>query len=418
MADIEQKSPRGCFYWRRWLRLFPALIVVCTTLLIVSIHFASFSQSVTDVATSVSYIANWTRAFGSGAPSYLGNTWSLAVEEQFYVLWPIIFNLSFNRGNLKTLLISALSLCLLSIAWRIFLLLNGASFDRLYNGFDSHCDGLLIGCVLAALPDNPLAAQFKRLTASASPLAVIILMFVVSTYGWTIVTAVPINLAAGSLILAAIHLPESVLSRILSHSLLVYIGKISYGLYLWHYPIQIVLLNQFVPPLVRGLIDFPLSFLLAAASYRFVERPALKFRYSISQHVSQKLGWTAFSITLIAMIGGMTIFYYDDIRQAINPQPIFIEAYGPHLLKRGEVFNLQPSGKSVMWARLSHSLRQDARVMIDGEIAEAQISDRTVAIILSEKLRSIPGKKTISIVSPAGDALVPPIIVEIENTED
>jgi peptidoglycan/LPS O-acetylase OafA/YrhL len=395
IRDSEQRRPLAEFYLRRWLRLFPALFVLCATLLAISAHFANLSQSVADVFASVTYVTNWTRAFRVGVPVYLSNTWSLSLEEQFYILWGLLFPLVMRQGGPKTVGLIAIFLTGMCMAWRTYLLCEGARFGRVYLGFDTHCDGLLLGCALAALYR---LSPFGYLSMAARVLwvpAVGLMIYFIFVTGWSPAVAPAINLCAGIIILAICLLPTSALAIALSVRPAVYIGRISYGIYLWHYPIGIVLLNLFVPQLIRQLVILPATVVIAALSYHFVERRFLQLRYALPLNLTTKLGRVALTATCVSLCVGVCYFFADDIRQIIEPTPLIIDAYGPHELKAGSSFNLQPDGRSVMWIMTSHMLPTDVSTTINGVPVESNVRGKLMEVNLPRSVRATVGKKVV-----------------------
>lgn len=408
LRDAGQKGSLPAFYTRRWLRLFPALALLCLGLFATSFVFDNRHQVEIDIVAALLYVSNWCRAFGSDAASYLGNTWSLAVEEQFYLIWPLIFLVAIRYGGRKAVLTAAIALFACTFFWRSYLGLHGEDPDRLSNGFDTHCDGLLLGCILANVTNDAL----KQKIATAWQLALGILTLLIATNGWSWETALPINLAAGVLVIAASS-PTTSFGRTLAWQPLVYIGKISYGLYLWHYPISILLLFQHVPNPAKDITVFVAAFALASASYHFIEAPILARRYRLPKRITKIGGVTAAMISALGIAFGIEVFLGDKIRQVLDPQPVIVEAYGPHTLKRGEVFNLQPDGKSRMWIVLSRPIPKDARIIANGETLDSATGGKTVSAVLPDSLRNSPGAKIISIVTLGGKEIIAPITIEI-----
>jgi len=156
---LKEQAETGCisllgFYRRRALRLLPALALVClAVLLFMGLVANSWNQAWREIAIVAFYAGNWTRALGTGLPQYLGHTWSLAIEEQFYIRWPalLLAILALNPTIISSLRL-ILALVIAVTCWRIFLALYGASADRLYNGTDTRADALLIGAALAFFP--------------------------------------------------------------------------------------------------------------------------------------------------------------------------------------------------------------------------------------------------------------------------
>ncbi len=409
--DAKLSVPIGAFYWRRWLRLFPALVLVCGALVAYSAVVGDTRQATQDVIAALLYVSNWCRAFPSDAASYLGNTWSLAVEEQFYLLWPALFYFALRVGGKGAVRGVALILLAGCVIWRQFLALDGADYARLYNGFDTHCDGLLLGCALATFRPEQFAPKLTAVFAVLGALA--LLAFVATPPGWTANTASFINIAAALLVLGARDAPDSLLTSGLSVPTLVYVGRISYGLYLWHYPILIALLRLHVPDLERAAIDIPLSFLLAATSYHYIERPALDLRYSAPRAIAKRFGSLLASTSLVGVALGIAYFFAADVQQAIFPQPIAITNYGPRTLRVGEKFNVQPDGRSFMWVQFSHPAPRGSHIVLDGQQLETNVSSSGANAALPDSISSSPGVKSVTITDQAGTLVTPAVTIDV-----
>ncbi|MBV5302654.1 MAG: acyltransferase [Chlorobium sp.] len=277
------------FYMRRVLRLMPGLVVMLLTFLVVI--FLRFHDAATrlhhlqDALIALFYAANWTRALELNRPDMLGHTWSLATEEQFYLLWPLfmLLLLPLTKG-FRTLLIAAL--LLLSWAWRVYLLFEGASWNRLYNGLDCRADMLLAGCLLAALWHGGYLDGWRRSPIVSKILLVAACIALVAISGSVDWQQPPlylwgyavIALATAIVILEIVSLPKGLFSRLLSRKWLVWSGKISYGIYLWHYPV-ILLLDGVIPNNnLRAFIAALITLLLAVLSWYGVEQPFLQLK--------------------------------------------------------------------------------------------------------------------------------------------
>ncbi|SHO52252.1 acyltransferase family protein [Desulfopila aestuarii] len=235
------------FYMRRILRLFPALCLLLIVFVIFSLFFFPTAAEklfhIEDAFLTLFYISNWTRAFDLGRPVVLGHCWSLSIEEQFYIFWPLLlyFLMRFTP-SLRALSITVL--LLISWGWRLWLLDNDASWSRLYNGFDTRADMLLAGCLLASLWNAGYLNFWKtraKVRKIAVGMAAIVLLLSPLICNWQTGALYRyqyglIALASAVVILDCVSGP-GVLIRALEFAPLVWLGKVSYGFYLWHYPI-------------------------------------------------------------------------------------------------------------------------------------------------------------------------------------
>lgn len=304
------------FWVRRARRLLPAVLLLLVGIAV----YARVVARPVDLATirgdglaTLFYVANWrTILHGSSywdislAPSPLQHTWSLAIEEQFYLVWPLaVVGLArLGRGRSTDLagrvLRTAVPLSLLSVALFVGLHHAGASTTRLYEGTDTRAAALLFGVVLAALRSrsprgagsvsSDLAARRARLLTEASGIvaAVLLATLWVSLDGqspWLYRGGLPLASLLATVVLAAAAVPSSpVLGRVLSVAPLRWLGLISYGLYLWHWPIyQTIDQHNGSLPLIPdgyvftgpGLVGLKvvLSVVAAIASYVVLEQP-------------------------------------------------------------------------------------------------------------------------------------------------
>jgi len=265
------------FYARRALRLLPALGLV----LLVCAPFVSLQWWL----ATLSYVGNWFLALHVLPVSPISHTWSLAIEEQFYLIWPLLL-LGLLRAGLSRTAIGrvALALAAASCLQKILLCIDHdlGTWMRIYFATDTRADALLIGCAAAALFENGLRVS--------NPVRHAVFVLAVCGIGYFVATARinDLNLFryGGLTLLAAftavviVHLvtdPWPSVERVLSQRWLVGLGRISYGVYLWHHVIMFIDL-----PIDNAalLLAARIALTLAASvlSYIVVERRALALK--------------------------------------------------------------------------------------------------------------------------------------------
>lgn len=269
------------FYIRRLMRLYPALLAVAAFSLIAAYSLRSSSgDDVYAVLISVTYLMNFNRAFDWGPEGLLPHTWSLAMEEQFYLVWPLLLMLAPKRFRLSLTTALIAGVCL----WRIYLLHGGATVDRVYNGFDTHSDGLLIGCALGLLFSRLPEAVFQTATKWAwAPFVVLLLVFAFTWTGTRMGQAFgnPLVELLAAWLIISLQRPSG-LQRMLSSRPFTYLGRRSYGIYLWHIPI--ILLAPTLPLPTLTVFVLVATVALSALSYRFVEDPFLRWKDRLARN--------------------------------------------------------------------------------------------------------------------------------------
>lgn len=265
------------FYLNRMLRLVPALTCLLAFMALLGIFADSAAQREAifeAIGVSATYMMNWNRAF-DWLPQYvLGHTWSLSTEEQFYLLWPPLLLLIRLRRPLRW----TIALIAIITVWRFHVALSGADPERTYNGFDTHADTLLIGCVLALLKPGRRIAHLAGRTAA---LPVLGLVAIFTTMGLRTIEAQTVGMTLAALCSAWIvvaALDHGWIARVLSLRPLVFTGKISYGLYLWHFPIIHLLSAYSHLPRLAMLLAACVSYPVAVVSYRLIEQPFLNMK--------------------------------------------------------------------------------------------------------------------------------------------
>ena len=270
------------FYIRRVLRLFPALAVLLVLYAVAVLPFTTdFARQAWAIVAAALYAMNWVRAFEINAEGHIGHTWSLAVEEQFYFFWPIILIFALRRGGRSLAFKVALGLLLASAAWRAALVHLGAPPVRTYTGFDTRADALFVGCAIALVPLSP------RLVDAASrfvvlPIAAIaaVSLLVPWNADWVHLGGLTLfALVAAWLLIACLGSPPGFFFEALRSAPFQYIGRISYGVYLWHALISSLLGNHYgFKPMYVSLIVPPVTLIMASASYFLVEKPFLQLK--------------------------------------------------------------------------------------------------------------------------------------------
>jgi peptidoglycan/LPS O-acetylase OafA/YrhL len=278
----------GDFYGRRVRRLLPALVVTVAGVGVIYGIDPHLNQGLGYAKAAVAvmfYAGNWVAAFAKSPTQVLAlldHTWSLAIEEQFYIVWPPLLLLCLRRHwGFRRLLALAFGLACVSSLLRA-LLWHLHTGSHVYFRSDTRADGLLLGCALAAAYVH--ASDRSRLHRYLAPaivplvagLALVLFALMVGPndrvvyLGGLSVVAVCAAAITGHAVVA----PDSWFTRALSVRLLVWIGARSYGMYLFHIPIFAVVGASSLgtePGRVQAPIEIALTFLAAAASYRWIE---------------------------------------------------------------------------------------------------------------------------------------------------
>lgn len=285
------------FYMRRFLRLMPALILFLAGICLYAV-IALPPQAATETfwssLYSLFYATNWINAFRVAPISeLLGHTWSLAMEEQFYLVWPLVL-LALLRWRVARPVIIALLVTLITIicVHRIALVDSGAWVHRTYSAPDTRADSLLIGCLAAMLVSwnlIPTSRAFLRGLRAASFASVLIVIAYLRNLG-DVAPDMTLRGFGFSVfgIAVAVLLIQSTLDQhrlagsVLESRGLVWLGRVSYGIYLWHLPICIIVASLSLPAWLRVVTIIALSIALASASYYVVERSFLQLKKRFS----------------------------------------------------------------------------------------------------------------------------------------
>jgi peptidoglycan/LPS O-acetylase OafA/YrhL len=255
------------FYVRRFLRLGPALLLMLAVYLLLAPFAWPGDDHGRDALVTALYLSDFTVAAGIG-PDYLSHSWSLALEEQFYLLWPFLL-VPLLRSSRPTIWLIAAWVAM--VAWRF----SFTDWRIFYYRPDAHGTGLLAGALL----------YFSGWRASRWVGLLGLALFV------TVCLSVEIKWSAGSIIaaeLAAVMMIASVSNtKWVETPMLVHLGKLSYGLYLWHYPIALYLRTRYDFFVSTSLL-LPLTYAMALLSYHTVEAWGRQAKDRLSAKAAQR----------------------------------------------------------------------------------------------------------------------------------
>jgi len=296
---VQEWNVRGSislknFYARRALRLMPAvfLLILITGTLALIVDKKTAAQTYQGIWLTLSYVSNWFYAFGHFSTNNpFAITWSLAIEEQFYLTWPLLLILILRFQRRWALYLLVLIIAIIPLHRRI-LLEQGANLFRLYYGSDTRPDGLPIGCLLALLTSwNLLPHDNKKFEICMKFLAAIGSIFFLYLLSYPSCTDLLlfryggltlISLSVGIFLVVVVLYPPKFVLLILRFRPLVWIGRISYGIYLWHWVVYWFIWArkaQSLPPSTEQLaVMVVFSLLLPTLSYHFVEKPFLRWK--------------------------------------------------------------------------------------------------------------------------------------------
>lgn len=289
------------FWLRRARRLIPALvlvILVCVpigAIIYPDILVGAFRQ----VAGALTYSTNWVEIihgsnyFDQANPSLFKNFWSLAVEEQFYIIWPPLLLLLLSRRLKNSQLITIVATIAVASMVLMGVLAAPDNYTRVYYGTDTHCFGLAMGIIFAFIWNKEKGSLSKEWLSAQpwipalAPVGLIGFILIVMLVPDTAAFTYPFGLVLGSLfslflVGAVIIRPDTLFTRIMELAPLRWLGVRSYGIYLWHWPMLVF--GRILIPTAMGTVEnvavdvlFALiSFVASDLSYRFIEEPMRK----------------------------------------------------------------------------------------------------------------------------------------------
>lgn len=303
------------FWLRRMKRLLPALfLLVAVVAVVLAWHRGSADAFRADTAATLAYFANWRQIFVGGGyfkqiatPSPLQHTWSLAIEEQFYLVWPVVLVLLFRlrRYRRAILLVSVAGATASTVVMALLAPAPGGDPSRVYFGTDTRAQELLIGAALA-IAIRVVPRLTKRtygaiaVAGSAATLCAWVLLGSESRFLYRGGFAVT-GLASAAVVFAVAVAPHGIVGRALAVAPLRALGRISYGVYLWHWPLQLAITHRLThlsgaPLIVLRMI---VTIVIAAASFVFVEEPIRRGRFVPARTIP---AFAAAAVAIIAVI--------------------------------------------------------------------------------------------------------------------
>jgi peptidoglycan/LPS O-acetylase OafA/YrhL len=294
------------FWGRRARRLLPAVMVVLVAVQVwLRLGALPELRSTTDAQTvmALTYVSNWYAIFAdlgywgalvNGTP--LIHLWSLAVEEQFYLIWPLVFIAVLMTTRSRRILAAVAGVGAAASYATGALLFRSEGFDRAYLGTDARCGALLLGvlCALALTRSAPgpdgtwdrwLPARRHAVAWPVFALAVTALAVLWATAGikagWLYEGGLLVAGVSAAIVIAhLVAVPGSAPARVLSSRPVVWIGRLSYSLYLWHWPVHVYATHQWSRldrPLLQ-VTEIAVTLALGFASFRWVETPTRRVR--------------------------------------------------------------------------------------------------------------------------------------------
>ncbi len=280
------------FWVRRARRLFPALLALAFLVALFAARLApkeELRRIRLDGLAALGYVANWRAIFAGQSywdlfrsPSPFDHTWSLAIEEQFYVVWPLLAALVLRRAKVpaRALLVVSLGLAAAS-AVALSVLYSPDDPSRAYQGTDTRGAAILLGAALGCLrPPGGAPSKSPRLLDALGLVA-----FAILAVAWARLDGQSPWLYRGgfwvtelcclALIACAREGSRSLVARALSAKPLTLAGLVSYGLYLYHWPVFVVLTEErtHLAPLPLSLLRYAVTLALTVASHRLLEQP-------------------------------------------------------------------------------------------------------------------------------------------------
>ncbi len=317
--DAAGRLDLAAFWGRRARRLLPALFLVLVAVLIYALFLTGQAAAGvrSDAVATLFYVSNWWFIASGNSyfeqfqdPSPLTHTWSLAIEEQWYLLLPLVLVVVLPRLRRSKLAWAFAGLALLSALAMALLASPQTDPSRVYYGTDTRVQALLIGATLAVMLTPGVLQRLKGAAGWLAPgaLAVMLafLLLVGDQDGWMYEGGFLVFATLCAVLLASVQAhPQGLVATALAWAPLVWVGRISYGLYLWHWPVYVVL-----SPVRTGLsgaallvLRFAVTFALASASYYLVEMPIRRGALTRLRSGQRAAVLIAAPLAIVGMVG-------------------------------------------------------------------------------------------------------------------
>lgn len=412
------------FYHRRWMRLFPALLVVSLVvwIIVLLLHPEDIMQIRTDLPYAISFTSNLDYILNnrsyfdtSGRQRLFEHFWSLGIEFQFYLLWPITCLWLFHRQPRTAVLLAILG-SVLGYSWMAYMYVPNQDPSRVYFGTDTRIGAFLIGATVAILaqqqPLRPTNLIYQAVFSLIGILSFVVLLlafyFLDSTnpilfYGGFAATA----LVTGMVIFYCHNIEstrQNTVLSILSNNIMVGLGLRSYSIYLWHWPI-FCLTQPGVDINLDGFCLFELrlaaTLLCSEITYNLIETP---FRRGLLRRTWKSLpittyhGWqwatgTATSITII--IGGYVLYQATEtatanLAQLSSRDNMFIPIPSKPLISPDTVQNTNLQPEITYETNPSNGYIKRMRTNIGKKSTIVGIGDSVMISARNELLRQMP----------------------------
>jgi peptidoglycan/LPS O-acetylase OafA/YrhL len=278
------------FYLRRALRLLPALAAMLLAFVVFAFLAYPHPRAIRELHEALYaffYCTNWAHFLDIKMDGSLGHTWSLSIEEQFYFIWPVLLLFLLRKNSRPSVLCWIFFGAFLSACLRIGLFMSDADVARHLVHFsvgpDMRADSLLLGCFAGVLLSSNLLPRGRWLIPTLkicglASAAGLILMAPCRVFGaWSLCGGWFLeSICAATLITQLMVTTGSPLHFLLENPVLVYVGRISYGLYVWHFA-MLCIMREYNFPWQNMAFLLPV-FLVTITSYYLIERPCLRLK--------------------------------------------------------------------------------------------------------------------------------------------